>query len=69
MAIQRLSRTDVEAAFREIGELLLRDRKTAEIAVYGGAAIMLQFEVTFRTADVDATVESGDHGALMQAAS
>jgi hypothetical protein len=51
-----------------LGEILVRAGKTAEIAVYGGAAIMLQFEVEFRTTDVDAHVESGDHGALMQAA-
>jgi hypothetical protein len=66
--MQALSRSDVESAFSEIGEILIRMGRTAEIAVYGGAAIMLQFEVTFRTADVDAKVESGDHGALMQAA-
>jgi hypothetical protein len=65
---QALARSDVESAFREIGEILVRKGRTAEIAVYGGAAIMLQFEVTFRTADVDAKVETGDHGALMQAA-
>jgi hypothetical protein len=68
MDTQQLSRGEVETAFREMGEILLRQRKTAEIAVYGGAAIMLQFEVAFRTADVDAIVRSGDHGALMQAA-
>jgi hypothetical protein len=66
--MQALSRSDVEAAFQEIGEILVRAGKVADIAVYGGAAIMLQFEVTFRTADVDAKVESGDHGALIQAA-
>jgi hypothetical protein len=66
--MQALSRSDVESAFREMGDILVRSGKIAEIAVYGGAAIMLQFEVTFRTADVDAKVESGDHGALMQAA-
>jgi hypothetical protein len=65
---QALSRSDVESAFQEIGEILVRAGKVAEIAVYGGAAIMLQFEVTFRTTDVDAKVEAGDHGALMQAA-
>jgi hypothetical protein len=65
---QELSRADVEAAFGEIGDILVRRGKVAEIAVYGGAAIMLQFEVAFRTNDVDARVESGDHGALMQAA-
>jgi hypothetical protein len=66
--MQALSRSDVESAFREMGDILVRAGKVADIAVYGGAAIMLQFEVTFRTADVDAKVESGDHGALMQAA-
>jgi hypothetical protein len=66
--MQSLTRADVEAAFHEIGEILLRARKIAEIAVYGGAAIMLQFDVTFRTGDVDATVESGDHTALLRAA-
>ena len=66
--MQELSKTAVEDAFRELGEILVRAGKTAEIAVYGGAAIMLQFEVEFRTSDVDAHVESGDHGALMQAA-
>src|SRR5580658_1971228 len=66
--MQELSKTAVEDAFRELGEILVRAGKTAEIAVYGGAAIMLQFEVTFRTTYVDAHVESGDHGALMQAA-
>src|ERR1700722_6451464 len=65
---QELSRATVEDAFREIGEILFRAGKLAEIAVYGGAAIMLQFEVRFRTRDVDAQVQSGDHGALMEAA-
>ena len=66
--MQELSRAVVEDAFRELGEILVRAGKTAEIAVYGGAAILLQFEVEFRTTDVDAHVQSGDHGALMQAA-
>ena len=66
--VQHLSRQDVEAAFREMGELLVRARKVAEVAVYGGAAIMLQFEVSFLTGDVDVRVETGDHGAVMNAA-
>ncbi len=66
--MQELSKAAVEDAFRELGEILARAGKMAEIAVYGGAAILLQFEVTFRTTDVDVHVESGDHGALMQAA-
>jgi hypothetical protein len=43
--------------------MLVRKGRVAEIAVYGGAAIMLQFEVAFCTAGVDAKVETGDHGA------
>ena len=62
--MQELSRAAIEDAFRELGEILARAGKTADIAVYGGAAILLQFEVTFRTADVDAHVRVGDHGAL-----
>ncbi len=65
---QQLTREDVEAAFRDLGEAMIRRRKVAEIAVFGGAAILLQFEVQFRTGDVDAIVEAGDHGALMEAA-
>jgi hypothetical protein len=63
--MQELSREDEEDAFREIGEIPVRDGKIAEIAVYRGAAILLQFEASFRTADVDASVDGGDHGALM----
>jgi len=66
--IQPLSKAAVEDAFRERGEILARTGKMVEIAVDDGAAALLQFEVTFRTTDVDAHVESGDHGALMQAA-
>jgi hypothetical protein len=66
--MQELSKAAIEDAFREMGETLARSGKLAEIAVYGGAAILLQFSVTFRTSDVDAQVESGDHGALMEAA-
>jgi len=64
---QQLSRDDVAAAFQELGEALARARKVVEVAVNGGAPILLQFDVNFRTGDVDATVESGDHGALLQA--
>ena len=58
---QALSKATVEDAFCELGEILVRAGKMAEIAIYRGAAILLQFEVTFRTTDVDAHVESGDH--------
>lgn len=63
-----VSTDEIIQALREMGELLFLDRKVGEIVVYGGAAILLQFEATFRTHDVDVHVESGDHGAVMQAA-
>ena len=66
--MQNLSAADVRDALGEMGEILFRAGKTGDIALYGGSAILLQFEATFRTADVDAVVESGDHGAIMQAA-
>ena len=40
--MQALSKEAVEDAFREMGEILFRAGKVAEIAVYG-AAILLQF--------------------------
>lgn len=65
---QQLTRDEIVAAFREMGEILARAGKVAEIAIFGGAAIQLQFEVSFGTGDVDARVETGDHGTLMRAA-
>ena len=66
--MQALDRQDVERAFEEMGELLRRAKIAAEIAIYGGTAILLQFDVAFRTGDVDARVRSGDHGAVLDAA-
>lgn len=65
--VQQLSKSDVEAALRDVGEIMARERKVAEIAIYGGSALLLQYELDFRTGDVDMRVESGDHGALMKA--
>lgn len=59
-----LTRDDVETGFREVGEILHRARKVAEIAVHGGVAVMLQLDAAFRTRDVNAVVEAGDHGAF-----
>ena len=66
--MQALDRQEVERAFEVMGELLRRAKIMAEIAVYGGTAILLQFDMTFRTGDVDVRVRSGDHGAVMDAA-
>ena len=63
-----MSKSDVERAFAEMGDILYRAQRVADIAVFGGAAILLQFEAEFRTGDVDARVDSGDHGAVLEAA-
>lgn len=62
-----LTRDVIEAAFRDMGEILLRERTVGEIAVYGGAAILLQFDATFATRDVDAVI-GGAHVAVQRAA-
>jgi hypothetical protein len=65
---QRLDRTKIEEAFRIMGQYLL-DRKTlGEIAIYGGSAILFQFEWRRTSFDVDARVTStGNHGIIMEA--
>ena len=65
--VQQLSRADVESALRDVGDIMVRQKKIAEIAIYGGSAILLQYDVQFRTGDVDIRVESGDHGSLLMA--
>jgi hypothetical protein len=62
-----LTRTDLEQAFSEIGEILFRHRQIGEIAVYGGASIILQFDVNFVTRDADVTINR-EHGAVEAAA-
>ena len=63
----KLTRDVIEEAFREMGEILLRERAVGEIAVYDGAAILLQFDATFATRDVDAVI-GGAHGVVERAA-
>jgi hypothetical protein len=65
----RLDRAKIEEAFRIMGEYLL-DRKTlGEIALYGGSAILFQFDWRRTSEDVDARVLSdGNHGLVSSAA-
>ena len=65
---ERLDRAKIEEAFRIMGQYLL-DRKTlGEIAIYGGSAILFQFDWRRTSFDVDARVTStGNHGAIMEA--
>jgi hypothetical protein len=55
---QQLNRAKTEKAFRIIGQYLL-DRKTlGEIGIYGGSAILFQFDWRKTSLDVDARVTS-----------
>lgn len=66
--MSQLDRETVENAFRTMGEYL-RDRKIlGEIVVYGGSAIMLQFDWRSSTHDVDARITSDSvHGHVQTA--
>jgi hypothetical protein len=65
-----LDREMIEKAFRLMGQYLLDRKALGEIAVYGGSAILLQFDWRRASRDVDARVTSGDgsHGLIMAAA-
>ncbi len=64
-----LDRKTIEKAFRIMG-LYLLDRKTlGEIAIYGGSAILFQFDWRQASRDVDVRVVSDTaHGVVMDAA-
>lgn len=66
---QQLTRPKIEEAFRIMGQYLL-DRKTlGEIAIYGGSAILFQFDWRSTSLDVDARVTSEhNHGIIVDAA-
>jgi hypothetical protein len=64
-----LDRQTIEKAFRFMGQYLLDRKALGEIAVYGGSAILLQFDWRQASRDVDARVTSdGSHGLIMAAA-
>jgi hypothetical protein len=64
-----LDKAKIEEAFRLMGQYLLDRKAFGEIAVYGGSAIILQFEWRLRSEDVDARVVSaGNHGVVIDAA-
>jgi hypothetical protein len=62
-----LDRASIQHAFEELGERLRRQRLIGEIAVYGGAAMVLHYHIDRATQDVDATIER-EHGPVQQAA-
>jgi hypothetical protein len=64
-----LDKAKIEEAFRLMGQYLLDRKALGEIAVYGGSAILLQFEWRLLSEDVDARVISaGNHGLVLDAA-
>lgn len=53
---RRLTRDDLEEAFRALGEMARAADRIVEIAVYGGAALVLLFPGRAATKDVDAVI-------------
>jgi hypothetical protein len=63
-----LDRAKIEEAFRLMGQYLLDRKVLGEIVVYGGSAILLQFEWRKMSMDVDARIVSpGNHGLVVEA--
>ena len=60
-----LDRGSIQQAFEELGERLRRRRLIGEIAVYGGTAMVLRFQIDRVTQDVDAVIER-EHGPVQQ---
>jgi hypothetical protein len=64
-----LDRTKIEEAFRIMGRYLLERGTLGEITIYGGSAILFQFDWRRTSMDVDARIISGGHhGLVTQAA-
>jgi hypothetical protein len=64
-----LDRETIEKAFRIMGQYLLDRKALGEIAIYGGSAILFQFDWRKASRDVDARVTSdASHGLIMAAA-
>jgi hypothetical protein len=66
---RKLDRAKIEEAFRIMGQYLLERNVFGEIALYGGSAILFQFDWRRTSEDVDARVISdGRHGIVTLAA-
>jgi hypothetical protein len=61
-----MDRALLERAFTRLGQILRERRVTGEIAVFGGAVIVLGFDPQVRTQDVDAMITEG-HGQVVKA--
>jgi hypothetical protein len=56
---KKLSKSDMLSIFEKMGELCKQQDLTLEIAVYGGSAIMLEFDYRSATFDIDFVPVSG----------
>jgi hypothetical protein len=66
---RELDRMKIEEAFRIMGRYLLERNALGEIAIYGGSAILFQFDWRQTSEDVDARIIGGSqHGLVAQAA-
>jgi hypothetical protein len=61
-----VTKLELEQAFFRLGQLLRERRVAGEIAVFGGAAIVLGFDFRTATQDVDALITQG-HGQVVRA--
>ncbi|HLY61095.1 MAG TPA: DUF6036 family nucleotidyltransferase [Terriglobia bacterium] len=61
-----MDKQKLDRAFARLGQLLRERRVAGEIAVFGGAAIVLGFEFRTATEDVDAMITQG-HGQVVKA--
>jgi hypothetical protein len=59
-----LSKPDLLAAFRELDQRLSKDKTTADLFIFGGAALVLGYEARPGTRDVDAIWRP--HGAVLK---
>jgi hypothetical protein len=65
---KQLDRANVEEAFRLMGQYLLDRKALGEIVIYGGSAILLQFDWRKHSEDVDARIISArSHGLVVEA--
>lgn len=65
--LRRMTKEEMHHALSRLGQILRERRVTGEIAVFGGAAIVLGFGFREGTRDVDALILEA-HGQVMQAA-
>ena len=66
MQAAAMNKSKLETALTRLGELLRERRVAGEIAVFGGAAIVLGFDFRTATQDVDAMITQG-HGQVVKA--